>query len=207
LPEWVRGRGLAIFLTVYFGALTFGSLLWGEVATVKGVPFALAAAGVATLIGLGLTWGWKLQASEANDLTPSMRWRAPSFANRVADDEGPILAIVEYPIDPSESAAFLAVMQDVSLERRRDGAYAWHMFEDPNQRGRMVETFLIHSLLELRYREARVTKADAMIEDRAAKFLKAPAESRYLVAPQRRPRSHWWRRSHAMAADTSAGDI
>ncbi len=22
LPEWVRGRGLAIFLTVYFGALT-----------------------------------------------------------------------------------------------------------------------------------------------------------------------------------------
>ena len=46
LPEWVRGRGLAIFLTAYFGALTFGSALWGEVATVKGVPFALTAAGV-----------------------------------------------------------------------------------------------------------------------------------------------------------------
>ena len=41
LPEWVRGRGLAIFLTVYFGALTLGSAVWGEVATVKGVPFAL----------------------------------------------------------------------------------------------------------------------------------------------------------------------
>ena len=99
-----------------------------------------------------------------------MRWRAPSFANQVADDEGPILAIIEYPIDPSESAAFLAVMQDVSLERRRDGAYAWHMFEDPNSQGKMVETFLIHSLLELRYREARVTKADEMIEDRATNF-------------------------------------
>ncbi len=98
-------------------------------------------------------------------------------------------------------------MEDVSLERRRDGAYAWHMFEDPNEQGRMVETFLIHSLLELRYREARVTKADAIIEDRAAKFLKAPAESRYLVAPQRRRRSHWWRRRHSEAADTSAGDI
>jgi MFS family permease len=207
LPEWVRGRGLAIFLTVYFGALTFGSALWGEVATVKGVPFALTAAGVATLVGLALTWGWKLQASEANDLTPSMRWRAPSFMNQVADDEGPILAIIEYPIEPSESAAFLAVMQDVSLERRRDGAYAWHIFEDPNQQGRMVETFLIHSLLELRYREARVTKADAIIEDRAAKFLKASAESRYLVAPQRRPRSHWWKRRQTIVGDTSAGDI
>jgi len=207
LPEWVRGRGLAIFLTVYFGALTLGSAVWGEVATAKGVPFALWAAGVGAAIGLGLTWAWKLQTSETQDLTPSMRWRAPSFANRVADDEGPILAIIEYLIDPAESAAFLAVMQDVSLERKRDGAYAWHMFEDPNHSGKMVETFLIHSLLELRYRETRFTKADAMIEDRAREFWKAPVESRFLVAPQRRGRSHWWRRRNAMVVDTSAADI
>jgi MFS family permease len=208
LPEWVRGRGLAIFLTVYFGALTLGSAVWGEVATVKGVPFALYCAGVGTLIGLALTWAWKLQTSEAQDLTPSMRWRAPSFANRVADDGGPILGIIEYLIDPSERGAFLAVMQDVSLERKRDGAYAWHMFEDPNQEGKMVETFLIHSLLELRYREARVTMADQIIEDRAARFLKAPAESRFLVAPQRRRRAHWWRgRTTIVVSDTSAGDI
>jgi predicted MFS family arabinose efflux permease len=211
LPEWVRGRGLAIFLTVYFGALTLGSAVWGEVATAKSVPFALYCAGAGTLIGLALTWAWKLQTSEAQDLTPSMRWRAPSFANRVADDEGPILAIIEYLIDPSESSAFLAVMEDIGLERKRDGAYAWHVFDDPNQQGKMVETFLIHSLLELRYREARVTKADEMIENRAARFLKAPAESRYLVAPQRRRRSHWWKRRGSSrsttAVDNAAGDI
>jgi MFS family permease len=203
LPQWVRGRGLAIFLTVYFGALTLGSAMWGEVATAKGVPFALYAAGAATLVGLALTWGWKLQTSEADDLTPSMRWRAPCFANRVADDEGPILAIIEYLIDPSESSAFLAVMQDVSLERRRDGAYAWHMFEDPIAPGKMVETFLIHSLLELRYREARVTKADAIIEDLAAQFLKAPKQARYLVAPQRQRRSHWWERARSVEVESS----
>jgi MFS family permease len=199
LPQWVRGRGLAIFLTVYFGALTLGSALWGEVATAKGVPFALYAAGGATLIGLALTWRWKLQASEADDLAPSMRWRTPSFANRVADDDGPILAIIEYLIDPSEGSTFLAVMQDISLERRRDGAYAWHMFEDPIEPGKMVETFLIHSLLELRYREARVTKADQMIEDRAAQFLKAPKQVRYLVGSQRQRRSHWWERARSAA--------
>jgi hypothetical protein len=160
------------------------------------------------LIGLALTWGWKLQTSEAQDLSPSMRWRAPSFANRVMDDEGPILGIIEYLIDPTERGAFLAVMQDVSLERRRDGAYAWHMFEDPNHEGKMVETFLIHSLLELRYREGRVTKADTIIEDRAAQFLKAPADSRFLVAPQRRRRAHWWTRRgsrHSTIAVDNAG--
>jgi predicted MFS family arabinose efflux permease len=191
LPQWVRGRGLAIFLTVYFGALTLGSAVWGEVATAKGVPFALYAAGAGTLIGMALTWRWKLQTSEAEDLTPSMRWRAPCFLNRVTDDRGPILAIAEYRIDPKDSSAFLAIMQDVSLERRRDGAYAWHMFEDPDEEGKMTETYLIHSALELRYRRARVTVADEMMEERASQFLKAPAETRYLVAPQRPVRSRW----------------
>jgi MFS family permease len=194
LPAWVRGRGLAIFLTVYFGALTLGSAVWGEVATGKGVPFALYCAGAGTLIGLALTWPWKLQTNEALDLTPSMRWRAPCFLNRVTDDRGPILAIAEYQIDPKDHLAFLAVMQDISFERRRDGAYAWHMFEDPDEEGKMIETYLVHSVLELRYRESRVTKADEMIEDGAAHFLRAPVEIRYLIAPPHGPRRSWRKR-------------
>jgi hypothetical protein len=192
LPEWVRGRGLAIFLTVYFGALTLGSAVWGEVAALKGVPFALSLAGIGALIGWALTWRWKLQTGEADNLTPSMRWRAPGFLNRVANDEGPILTIIEYVIEPSDRSAFLAVMQDVSLERMRDGAYGWHMFDDPDESGKMIETFLVHSALELKYRQARLTVADQMIEEQANQFLKAPASARYLVAPQRPPRP--WRR-------------
>jgi MFS family permease len=200
LPAWVRGRGLAIFLTVYFGALTLGSAVWGEVATVKGVPFALDCAGVGTLLGLALTWPWKLQTNEAQDLTPSMRWRAPCFLNRVTDDRGPILAIAEYRIDPKDNAAFLAVMQDISFERRRDGAYAWHMFEDPGDAGKMIETYLVHSVLELRYRESRVTKADEMVEDSAAQFLRAPVETRFLIAPPHGPRRSWRKRRAARKA-------
>jgi MFS family permease len=185
LPEWVRGRGLAIFLTLYFGALTFGSALWGEVANYEGLPFALAAAGIGAVIGLVLTWRWKLETGPALDLTPSMRWHAPCFLNRVADDQGPILVITDYMIDPVDTVAFLAVMQGVGLERRRDGAYAWHIFEDPSKPGQMSETYLIHSALELKYRQARVTVADQIVEDRANKFLKEPQQVRYLVAPRR----------------------
>jgi hypothetical protein len=83
-------------------------------------------------------------------------------------------------------------MQDVSLERMRDGAYGWHMFDDPDESGKMIETFLVHSALELKYRQARLTVADQMIEEQANQFLKAPASARYLVAPQRPPRP--WRR-------------
>ena len=30
LPEWVRGRGLAVYITVMAGALSLGSVIWGE---------------------------------------------------------------------------------------------------------------------------------------------------------------------------------
>ena len=210
LPEWVRGRGLAIFLTVYFGALTVGSALWGEVASLKWVPFALAAAGAGALIAMALTWRWKLQAGTSLDLTPSMRWRSPSFLNRVPNDQGPILAIAEYRIDPKDSVAFLALMHDIGLERRRDGGYAWHIFEDPDEDGKMIETYLIHSALELKYRQARVTMADQIMEEQAERFLRAPVEARYLVAPLRQHR-RWRKRITARAArgqegsDESAG--
>jgi predicted MFS family arabinose efflux permease len=198
LPEWVRGRGLALFLTVYFGALTLGSAVWGEVASAKGVPFALSAAGAGALIAMALTWRWKLQTGAALNLTPSMRWRAPAFLHRVPNDQGPILGVAEYAIDPKDSAAFLAVMHDIGLERRRDGAYAWHIFEDPDEAGKMIETYLIHSALELKYRRSRVTMADQMMEDQASQFLKAPQQTRYLVAPQHRKRP-WRKRMRARA--------
>ena len=198
LPEWVRGRGLAVFLTIYFGALTFGSALWGEVASVKGVPFALYAAGAGALIGMALTWRWKLQTGAALNLTPSMRWRAPAFLNRVADDQGPILAIAEYVVDPADRLAFLAVMQDIGLERRRDGAFAWNIFEDPDEAGKIIEAYLVHSALELKYRQSRVTMADEMMEDHASHFLKAPPLTRYFLAPQH-PTRPWRKRVRARA--------
>ena len=64
LPDWVRGRGLAIFLTVIFGATTVGSAVWGNggdgwLAQLAGravSPFAhfVAAAGVMLAIPLDL---------------------------------------------------------------------------------------------------------------------------------------------------------
>ena len=65
LPEWVRGRGLAIFLTVYFGAMTLGSALWGKVASLWGLPAALYVAAAGAFLGLIVTWGRKLQTAAA----------------------------------------------------------------------------------------------------------------------------------------------
>ena len=185
LPEWVRGRGLAIFLTAYFGAMTLGSAVWGKVASVEGLSNALYLAAAGAAIGMALTARWRLQTAAALDLTPSMHWRTPVFVHPVEDDEGPILLTVEYRIDPKDIRPFLKLMHEIGLERKRDGAYAWGVFEDTQVGGRIIETFLIQSLLELKHLRTRVTKADRIIEEQAGAFLKGPRKVTFLVAPKR----------------------
>jgi predicted MFS family arabinose efflux permease len=185
LPDWVRGRGLAIFLTAYFGAMTLGSAVWGKVASMEGLSTALYLAAAGAALGMIVTVRIRLQTAAALDLTPSMHWRTPVFVHRVEDDEGPILLTIDYRIDPKDRAPFLALMHEIGLERKRDGAYAWGVFEDTEVSGRIVETFLIQSLLELKHLRTRVTVADRMIEDKARAFLKEPPKVTFLIAPKR----------------------
>src|SRR5215472_16676517 len=62
LPDWVRGRGLAVYVTVFFGTLTIGSALWGLTAEHLGLPAAHYLAGGGALIALWATHHWKLQS-------------------------------------------------------------------------------------------------------------------------------------------------
>jgi predicted MFS family arabinose efflux permease len=77
LPDWVRARGLSFFLTVFFGAMSAGSLLWGKVALSAGISASLLAAAAAAVLLVPLTWRAKLNHGEALDLAPSMHWPAP----------------------------------------------------------------------------------------------------------------------------------
>ena len=60
LPDWVRGRGLSIFLTVIFGSITFGSALWGWIAAKAGLEVALFSAAAGAIFAIPLSWRWKL---------------------------------------------------------------------------------------------------------------------------------------------------
>jgi predicted MFS family arabinose efflux permease len=99
LPDWVRGRGLAIFLTVIFGATTVGSMAWGKLAGLEGLPIPHFVAAAGILIAIPLTWHWKLQTGATLDLTPALHWRAPPVTLRVENNQGPVLVTVQYRVD------------------------------------------------------------------------------------------------------------
>ena len=170
LPDWVRGRGLAMFVTVFFGAMTAGSALWGQLASVLGLPAAHFIAAVGAILGIAVTWRWKLQSGAGVDLAPSMHWPAPVLTIDAEPDRGPVLVTIEYRIDPKKSDAFLTAIRDLGQQRRRDGAYAWDVFEDAAKKGRFLETFMIASWLEHLRQHQRVTNADRIVQDAIRQF-------------------------------------
>ena len=128
-------------MTVFFGALSLGSVIWGEVANIVGLPTAHLLAAGGLVISVPIMWRWKLQTGAELDLTPSMHWPTPVLSHEVENDRGPVLVTVEYQIAPSDRKRFLAAVERLGRERGRDGAYAWGIFEDTAKEGRFVETF------------------------------------------------------------------
>ncbi len=199
LPDWVRGRGLAVFLTVIFGAVTVSSAAWGEIAEAIGLREALLLSAAGILAAIPLSWPWKLQRGEAVDLSPSLHWRRPESALDIADNRGPVLVKIEYQIDPKDRERFLRAIDELGHERKRDGAFAWGIFEDLAEFGRFEEGYLIESWLELMHLRERVTNEDRMLEDEISKMLIGPPHIEFLVAAERRPLRTRWRDATAGA--------
>jgi predicted MFS family arabinose efflux permease len=170
LPDWVRARGLALYTTVFFGCLTVGSAAWGQVAVLIGLANAHFIAAAGAVVAVALTWRWKLQTGARLDLSPSMHWPAPLTAQPIEQDRGPVLVTVEYHIDPRDREPFLEALTRLEQQRRRDGAYAWGVFEDAAKPGRVLETFLIESWMEHLRQHERVTRADRLIQDEVRRF-------------------------------------
>jgi MFS family permease len=184
LPDWVRGRGLAIYVAAFFGTMSVGSIFWGFVAQHAGLPTAHFLAAAGAILALIVTSRWKLYAGPQPDLTPSMHWPEPVLARAVPDDVGPVMVTVEYRVAPADRQAFLTGIVRLADGRKRDGAYDWGIFEDTAHPGKLLETFLLDSWLEHLRQHQRVTNADRIIEEHLRKLLHGPPRVTHYVAVQ-----------------------
>jgi predicted MFS family arabinose efflux permease len=183
LPDWVRGRGLAIYIMVFFGAMSVGSALWGQLAAWVGLINAHWIAAATMLLAIALTWRWKLQHSVIVDLTPSRHWPMPQALRLQDASDGPVMVTVEYHVAQENRSAFLLAMDHLSHGRRRDGAYAWAIFEDAAYPGRMLETFYFESWAEHLRQHERVTKADRELQQAIRQLAQGePAVTHFISA-------------------------
>ncbi|MDY6983570.1 MAG: MFS transporter [Pseudomonadota bacterium] len=190
LPDWVRARGLAVYMMVLFGSLSLGSALWGQVAALSSNGSALASAAVLLVVMVPLTWHAKLGRGEHMDLSPSSWWPTPIVSDTLGDlaDRGPVLVTVAYTVMPYEQAEFLREIRKLSTERYRDGAYVWGIYQDLEHPDDWLEWFQLPSWNEHLRQHQRATVHGRDVQERVRKFHRGSGEPivRHLAAPASR---------------------
>lgn len=169
-PAWVRGRVLAIYTLVLMGGLAAGSALWGAIAGSLGTTMALDLAAAGLVLGLALSARNRLVREGDLSLAPWVHWPEPVALIQPEAEHGPVLISVEYRIDPDKTREFRHAMRDQQRVRRRDGASRWHLYSDPAEPGRFIETFIVESWAEHLRQHGRGTEADRKIEERVFAF-------------------------------------
>jgi MFS family permease len=200
VPRWVRARALAVYLLVFQGGLAAGSALWGVVAGRLGERVALLAATASFGLGLLAALRWRLQGIGALDLTPSVR-PEPVTATDPDPDDGPVLVLIRYRIDPARAEEFATAMRAMRRVRRRDGAYRWGVFEDVADPGCFVETYVVRSWAEHLRQHERFTAEDLSVRDRVRLFHigeDPPAVSHFIHPDAAITQRRWvrWTRRH-----------
>jgi predicted MFS family arabinose efflux permease len=185
LPDWVRSRGLAVFMTIFMGSMAAGSVAWGTVAELTSISQSLLIAAAGMLLAGLLGMRWRISGFEDVDLSPSMHWPQPVVHDAVTHDRGPVLVSIEYRVRPEAVREFLDAVRLLGTRRRRDGAFTWGIYESTERPLHFIETFHVASWLEHLRQHERVTDADRVLQEDIRDLLTpgtAPIVSHY-VAP------------------------
>ncbi|EOY5383563.1 MFS transporter [Cronobacter dublinensis] len=182
--KWVKARALAVYLTFFFGAMTAGSALWGQLASHSGIASALCVATVGLLLASLTARRWKLNKDP--DLNLEIRdidSRASSLD--ISHQRGPVMVMYEYQIDPDDVYDFVVCIQEIRRVRQRGGALSWSVYEDIQRPGVFIESFFIGTWIEHLRQQERHTVNDLLIQSRVQAFHRGEASpaARYFIAP------------------------
>ena len=184
LPDWVRARGLSFFLTVFFGAMSGGSLVWGQVASSAGIVTSLLVAATGAVLMIPLTWRAKLNQGEQLDLAPSMHWPAPVLSDENGSHRGPVMVQATYLVSSNNVTEFAELMSELRTARRRGGGYGWTLMESTEESGTFVETWFEASWTDHLRHHDRVSGEDRKLQERIKALLahsSGPVVKHYLA--------------------------
>lgn len=184
LPGWVRARGLSVSLTVFFGSMALGSVVWGVLAQHIGLVEALVASSAALTLGAFTSLVFRLPRGDGPNLAPSKHWPQPDVVEEPDNDRGPVMILVEYDIAPADADAFEQAARRLRAARLRNGALSWAMYRDASSESRYVEAFLDRSWLDHLRRHERVSADDRIIETELRAYHRGPEPPRvqHLIA-------------------------
>ncbi|SPM42865.1 MFS family permease [Mycobacterium numidiamassiliense] len=149
LPQWVRARGLSIYLLVFTGAQAVGSYAFGLLATRTGLDHALVWSAVFLgVVALSVPVLPLLQLPAGMTLGISTAWPSPTVMFEPSPDDGPVLVASLYRVPSANLDPFIQAMGAVRQSRLRTGGHSWELYRSPEDSDVVVERFTVLSWTE-----------------------------------------------------------
>ena len=171
LPNWVRSRGMGVFLTFFMGSLAIGPIVWGGLAQILSIPAAIYIASIALATAAFVTQRWPVTGTEDLDHSPSGHWSKPQPEIDMQPEQGPVMVCIHYQVRREVRNEFLALIEKLGKARRRDGTWEWNIVENIKTPGSFQEFYLVHTWLDHLRQHERISKQDAMIQTALREFL------------------------------------
>jgi len=184
LPDWVRARGMSLYMMTMMAATSVSAAVWGQVASLIDVPWTFVAAAATGIMLWLLSRRLHATPAEQHDLTPARILKEPVPAFPVEHRMGPVMVTVDYRIDPSRAVEFASVMRESRANRLQMGALSWGLFHDTSEPGHYIEYYLDESWADHLRRFDRFTAADADLRLRRYAFhtgSEPPKVTRYIA--------------------------
>ncbi|QJX46653.1 MFS transporter [Hymenobacter taeanensis] len=178
VPKWVQARVVSMYMLVFQAGLSLGSVVWGELADRASLELALLATAGWMLLSMLLAIPFPMRSGEGLNLEPAGHWPTPTIAGDVDPDDGPVVVMVEYQVEPENQPAFRLAAEQLTRLRLRDGSLRAGVFTDIAAPTRITEFFYVATWGEHERQHHRFTKEDLAVEARVRQLHSGPEPPR-----------------------------
>jgi MFS family permease len=165
VPDWVKGRALALYQTALYAGLAIGSFLWGHLAETMGVSGAILSAAILSAVSVLLFYHSQFPRVDAAGMSLAMGGKAVAPLLTFDHEQGHVAMAIEYLIPREPAGEFVALALSLRHLRLRNGGRYWGMFRDIHDEEIWHEVLLIESWLQHLRMLDRMTVADKALID------------------------------------------
>jgi MFS family permease len=174
-PKWIGARVLAVYLLILNGGLVVGSLIWGTVANIFGIPITLLVASLA--LGASIIAKKRYSSTLLDDLdfTPaSDHWSLPpqSLVDPSQNENQALITIEYNKIDPKLSHEFEQSVHELGRLLKSEGMGYWELFQDPSDISHYIEIRIADTWTDHIRQHEYVTRNVQVMEDRIRALIK-----------------------------------
>jgi hypothetical protein len=186
-PKWIGARVLAIYLLLLNGGLAIGSIIWGTIANIFGIPITLSLAALMLATTIIARKRFSTTLVDDLDFTPAGNnyWSLPADLSVDAESsEASTLITIEYNVDSKLSIEFEQIVLELGRILKSEGMAYWELFQDPSDIGHYIEIRIADTWTDHLRQHERVTKNVQNMEDKIRALLKdgpQPAVCHYIA--------------------------